>query len=83
MEQRFKQFIIFFRCHNEKYLEENTIELICGFVWSSLIPVSLTLLLQFNGMFTRKRKERKKDILLALAVVRSEINHRQSIFLNL
>ena len=37
-------------------LEESTIELICGFVWSSLIPVGLTLLLQFNGMFTRKNK---------------------------
>ena len=31
-----------FRCHNETCLEESTIELICGFVWSSLIPAGLT-----------------------------------------
>ena len=38
---------ISFRCYNEKCLEENTMQRICGFVWSSLILAGLTLLLLF------------------------------------
>ena len=58
--------ISLFAAINEECLEENTSELICGFVWSSLISAGLTLLLLFNSIFTKKiivTKKSHKDYL--------------------
>ena len=75
-QSNFKQFTIFLSCHNKKYLGENTIELICGLVWLSLIPADLTLL-QFNGMFPKKivikkKKEKRHFVTLGSGHVRDE-----------
>ena len=43
-EQLFGQFTFFSRWHSEKYLEENTLELICGSISNSRWPtIAITI----------------------------------------